>query len=200
VATYADGVTITGEHKIDEPDADRADYPIVSLSVTPNATINPKAEAAILNADLIILGPGDLYTSILANCVVDGVPEALRHTPATLVYVANLMTKVGQTTGLGAAEHVAEIIRYLGRQPDVVLVNNGEIPEDLLLRYATENEYPVTMNCDGDTCIIVAADFTAKEAVRLQSGDVLKRSLIRHDSRKLARAVMDVLKPGTATR
>lgn len=193
VATYADGVVVTGEHAIDEPPRDRYAHPIVSLAVTPRATINPKAEAAIVNADLIVLGPGDLYTSILANCVVDGVPEALRRTKATLVYVTNLMTKVGQTAGMGVEEHLAEITRYIGRQPDVVLVNTGEIPEDLLARYSALGEYPVAVNCTGDTCTIVAGDFTAKEAVRLQSGDVLKRSLVRHDSHVLAQAIIDIL-------
>ncbi len=201
VATYADGVVITGEHAIDEPSVDRYAHKIVGLSVTPHATINSKAEAAILDADVVVLGPGDLYTSVLANCVIDGVPEALQRTKATLVYVANLMTKVGQTAGMGAAEHVAEITRYIGRQPDVVLVNTGVIPEDLLARYAAEEEYPVAVNCTGDTCSIVAGDFTAKEMVRLQSGDVLKRSLVRHDSKLLARAIIDILQSrGTASR
>ncbi len=193
VATYSDGVTIVGEHAIDEPEASRHAARIVSLSVTPAAVINPKAEEAILNADVVVLGPGDLYTSVLANCVVDGVPEALRHTSAQLVYVANLMTKLGQTHDMGVAEHVAEVVAYTGREPDYVLVNSGAIPEELLSRYASEREYPVAMNCDETTCTIVTDDFTAKEVVRLQSGDVLKRSLVRHDSHKLARAVIDIL-------
>ncbi len=193
VATYADGVVVTGEHAIDEPSPDRYGHSIVALAVTPSAMINPRAEAAIRNADVIVLGPGDLYTSILANCVVDGVPEALQRTKARLVYVTNLMTKVGQTAGMGAREHVAEITRYIGRQPDVVLVNSGEIPEELLMRYAAQDEYPVAMNCEGETCTVLMGDFTAKEAVRLQSGDVLKRSLVRHDSQVLARSIIDIV-------
>lgn len=94
VATYDDGVKLVGEHEIDEPPAKRAAHKITDLSVTPHATISEAAEAAILNADLIILGPGDLYTSVLANCVVEGAADAIVHSPAKVVYVANLMTKI----------------------------------------------------------------------------------------------------------
>lgn len=193
VATYDDGVVLVGEHDIDEPGIDRAKRKIVELSITPEATISEAAEAAILDADLIILGPGDLYTSVLANCVVEGVAEAITHTPAKVVYVANLMTKLGQTSGLGVAEHVAEITRYTGRTPDVVLVNTTPLPADLLQRYAQDNEFPVTFNCESAEYRIVPADLLAAEVVQKSSGDTLKRSLIRHDSRKLARKLIDLL-------
>lgn len=193
VATYTDGVTVVGEHAIDEPPADRLDKKIVQLAVTPAATISPRAEEVILNADLIVLGPGDLYTSVLANCVIDGVADAIRHSTASVVYVSNLMTKAGQTSGMGVAEHVAEITRYTGRTPDYVLVNTGQLPEELLIRYAEDGEYPVRFNYEAGTSKIIPADMLAGEVVQTASGDVLKRSLIRHDPRKLARKIMDIL-------
>lgn len=192
-ATYANGTTVVGEHDIDEPSAVQAASSIVDLAITPQATVNENAREAILSADLIVLGPGDLYTSILANCVVGGVKEALQASTATMVYVCNLMTKVGQTTGMGAAEHIAEIARYCGRHPDVVLVNTGSIPDDLLTKYAAAAEYPVHVNCHGGRCVVIADDFTAKESVRLQSGDVLRRSLVRHDPDHLAAQIVGVL-------
>ena len=193
VAKYADGTTVTGEHDIDEPGEERLATRITGLSVTPAASISPRAEDAILNADLIVLGPGDLYTSVLANCVVDGVADAIRHSGATVVYVCNLMTKAGQTLGMGAQEHVDEVAAYLERTPDAVIVNDGEFPPDLLARYAADNEYPVSVNCHGGATEVYVGDLLAKEEVRTKSGDVLKRSLIRHDSRKLARAIMELL-------
>ncbi len=193
VAKYDDGVEVVGEHAIDEPTSERAMHKIAALSVRPTVVANPRAVAAISNADVVVLGPGDLYTSVLANCVVDGVAAALQETPASLVYVSNLMTKMGQTHDMDAAEHVAEITTYIGRSPDVVLVNTGEIPEELLGRYRAEGERPLRANCQGGTCVIKEEDFTAKEAVRLQSGDVLRRSLVRHDSAKLAACVMSLL-------
>lgn len=192
-AKYEDGIEVVGEHAIDEPSQDRAQHKIVELSVTPQATISESAESAILDADLIVLGPGDLYTSILANCVVDGVPEAIRNSPAKLAYVCNLMTKVGQTSGLGAQDLVAEISRYVGRQPDYVLINTGSLPFDLEKRYAALNEYPVDTDFVCDRCEVITADFLASKAVQTVKGDVLKRSLIRHDSRKLARKLVDLL-------
>lgn len=193
VATYEDGHIITGEHDIDEPTTDRHAMRIVDLAVTPHATINPRAEDAILNADLIVLGPGDLYTSVLANCVVDGVADAIRHASAKLVYVSNLMTKSGQTADMGVQAHIDEIQRYIKRLPDAVLINDGEFPEELLVRYAADKEFPVKIDCDSGECDFIFSDFLATEEVKTKSGDSLKRSLIRHDSRKLARTLIDLL-------
>ena len=192
VATYADGVTITGEHKIDEPDADRADYPIVSLSVTPNATINPKAEAAILNADLIILGPGDLYASTVANLVVDGIPEAIQASKGKLIYVVNLFSKSGQTEGYTASKCVEEITRYAGRKPDYIIVNSGDIPQEALEYYASESECPIEDDLENSPAVI-RADVVSTTMFDGDESDVLTRSLIRHDSQKLATLIETLL-------
>lgn len=193
VAKYQDGIVSVGEHIIDEPHEDRLSQRIVELSVTPSATISARAEEVLLGADLIVLGPGDLYTSVLANCVIDGVADAIRHSSAKVAYVCNLMTKAGQTTGMGVSEHVAEIARYIQRPPDVVLVNTEQLPADLLERYAADNEYPVVFNYEGNETRIVPAAMLAGEVITTASGDTLKRSLIRHDPRKLARKIMDIL-------
>jgi uncharacterized cofD-like protein len=193
VAEYDDGLVITGENDIDEPLSSRNGNRITNLSVTPFATINPRAEDVLKSADLIILGPGDLYTSVLANCVIGGVSEAIKRSKAKVVYVCNLMTKSGQTTGMSAQNHIAEISRYIGVTPDVVLVNEGIISGDLLEKYSEEQEFPVEVDCHDGTYHVVIDDFLAKEEVKLKSGDSLKRSLVRHDSRKLAQTIMNLL-------
>jgi uncharacterized cofD-like protein len=194
VATYADGSVVTGEHDIDEPPNKTQDTNrITDLAITPGAMVSEAAEAAILDADMVILGPGDLYTSVLANCVVDGVASALRHSGATLVYVSNLMTKYGQTSGFGTKEHLEEINKYVGITPQYMLTNDATLPPELLERYAKENEYPVVDNYDGKECKIVKGDFLATEAVKTADGDKLKRSLIRHDSRALAHQILELL-------
>lgn len=193
VARYDDGVTVVGEHAIDEPSSDRFTQRILELSVKPYATISARAEEVLLNADLIVLGPGDLYTSVLANCVVDGVADAIKHSNAKVVYVSNLMTKRGQTTGMGVREHASEIARYLEREPDYVIVNTAPLPEPLLHRYALDDEYPVVFNYEVGKSVLIPADVLAVEEVKTASGDVLKRSLIRHDPRKLARKIMDII-------
>ena len=193
VATYSDGAEIVGEHDIDEPTTDRYGHRIVDLSITPLVFANNRAIEAIAQADLVVLGPGDLYTSVLANVVVPGVETALRDTTARLVYVPNLMTKQGQTTGMGVAEHVSDIARYIGRLPDVLLVNSAPLPFDLLTTYAADGEFPVEFNYESTQTRVVPADLLASEQVITKTGDALKRSLIRHDSHKLARQIIQLL-------
>lgn len=193
-AEYEDGNIVTGEHSIDEPtDSKQDSHRIVDLSVVPKAKISEQAEQAILDADMIILGPGDLYTSVLANCVVDGVASAIKHSGARLVYISNLMTKVGQTSGYGTKEHLEEISKYIGSTPDYMLVNTAKLPADLLSRYAEEKELPVEYNGTVGDCKVIEAELLAAEEVQTAKGDVLKRSLIRHDPRSLAQHILDIL-------
>lgn len=189
VAHYADGREVVGEHEIDEPNVMETHVPITALRVTPNAILNPSVQETLHHADVIVFGPGDLYTSILANCVIEGFQEAIQESNATLVYIANLMTKVGQTTGMGVREHVDELARYIGRSPDVILVNDTPLPEELLIRYAREREFPVLMNLDTN---VLKQDLLATEEIIRSPGDVLKRSLIRHDPHKLAQVLMAI--------
>jgi uncharacterized cofD-like protein len=193
VAEYADGKQVIGEHEIDEPHSGSNTQPIKKLSLSTRATINPRANKAIRDADLIIFGPGDLYTSIIANCVVDGFKEALDSSKGTIVYVANLMTKSGQTSNMGVKEHVEELFRYTGKMPDYVLVNDTPLPEMLLEKYAEESELPVCISCNGLRTNLVYQDLLATEEIVRNAGDILKRSLIRHDSHKLARALYALL-------
>ncbi|MEZ4195087.1 MAG: YvcK family protein [Candidatus Paceibacterota bacterium] len=196
VATYADGSVVVGEHDI-EILADTALYEpenrIVSLTLTPEAFINPEATKVLKEADLIILGPGDLYTSVLANCVVNGFSEALTSSEATIVYVCNLMSKRGQTVGMNAAEHLAEVIKYSGAVPDAMIVNNREFADDLLHKYALEGNHPILNNCTADEPVVCSLPLVAEEEVRLDSGDVLMRSLIRHDADRLAEVLLTFL-------
>lgn len=190
VAEYDDGRVVIGEHDIDEPDVEN-NAQIISLRLTEHAHITEHAREAIASADIIILGPGDLYTSILANCIVEGFSEALCAAKGELVYIPNLMTKVGQTTGMGVQEHVAELVHYTEREPEYLFINTTSFPSDVCNRYATLHEYPVVQNYAG-VARCVFRDFLATEEVVQQKGDTLKRSLIRHDSYKIAKAVQEL--------
>lgn len=192
VATYEDGAVVSGEHAIDESAEDRKEKRITTLTLSPAVSISAPARDAIMHADMIVLGPGDLYTSVLANCVVKGVAEALQKTSAQIVYVCNLMTKSGQTDGLDIAGHVSEIERYIGRSVDAVLANNALPDAQLLSRYALENELPVAKG-DCSNIPVTFLDMLATEEVVTVKGDVLKRSLIRHDSKKLAEALLKLV-------
>ena len=164
------------------------------MRVTPVATINEKAKVAIEEADVIILGPGDLYTSILANCVVKGVKEAVRNSDATIIYVCNLMSRLGQTIGMESHNYVEEIKKYLEVSPHHMICNSAEFPASLLEAYAKEGNHPVQNSGSTDGCSTHQVDVVSTESFITASGDTIQRSLIRHDSKKLAAAVMELIK------
>jgi uncharacterized cofD-like protein len=192
-ATYSDGTVVVGENDIEESLKYQDSSRIVALALTPKAVITAEAKRAIVEASLLVLGPGDLYTSILANCVVEGFKEAVAQSKAKIVYVCNLMSKRGQTVGMHAAEHLAEITRHVGRIPDGILINNAVLNEELLVKYQAEGDHPIENNCHEDICAVYALPLVSKEQIILNSGDVVKRSLIRHDSSILADALMAIL-------
>jgi uncharacterized cofD-like protein len=192
-ATYSDGQVIIGENKIEELELDGDTVRIIDLEVTPTAVISDKAKTALLEADLIVFGPGDLYTSILANCVVEGFREAVLASQARVAYVCNLMSKQGQTSGMHAKEHIDELARYIGRLPDVVFINNAPLQAELVRKYEQEGDHPILNNCVAGTCTIMNLPLVSSKEVVLQNGDVIKRNLIRHDSHALARALIDIL-------
>lgn len=189
-AKYEDGTVVTGEHEIDEPKHDGR-LKIIDFYLTPKAQCNPKAVQEIKQADLIVIGPGDLYTSLIANLLVDGIAEAIRNSPAKKIYVTNLMTKYGQTFGFNATEHVQEIQKYLGGDVlDYVLLNTSVLPEDIVALYREENDYPVKDDLKENHYQIKRTELLSPLAYQKVEGDLLRRSLIRHDSEKLAEAVM----------
>ena len=106
----------------------------------------PETIQAIRQADLIIIGPGSLYTSILPNLLVPNLGEAVCRSNAKKVYICNLMTQAGETHGFTASDHVKAIYDHMGCAfIDTILVNNEEIPEDIQLRYNEELADPFIM-------------------------------------------------------
>ncbi|MFT5849683.1 MAG: putative cofD-like protein [Patiriisocius sp.] len=193
VATYDDGVEIEGEHDIDEPAPDRFKNRITALRTVPPAHITKDAHTALEQADMIVLGPGDLYTSLLANCVVNGVPAAIQSSRAQFVFVTNLMSSQGQTYGMTAKGHADEVLKYVGRAPDTILVNTGKVSDVLLQRYATACQFPIVDDADEVACKIVRADLLDDTEFVQKKGDTLQRSLVRGDSTKMAQALYGLL-------
>lgn len=193
-ATYENGTILKEEHFIDEPDHDGS-LKITSISLDPPATANSEAISAITSADCVVLGPGDLYTSVLPNLLVSGIPEALANTKATIVYVMNLMTKYGQTYNFKASDHIAVLEQYIGKRIHVVVMNNSTLPQDALDLYAKYHELPVVDNLDttAHTYQIVRSDVISSIITTKSPSDSLVRSLIRHDSDKLASVLLSIL-------
>ncbi len=196
-ATYEDGHTETEEHLIDEPTHDGR-MPIVDAYLKPTAKPNPEALAAVRAADLIVVGPGDLYTSVLPNLLVPGIPEALKAAKGKLVYVMNLMTKFGQTYNFTAADHLRVLEKQIGKSIDYVIVNSAKLSPKALAIYAKYHEVPVVNDLvDTSYYRVEEAELVGKTLYAKSSSDALIRSLIRHDSDALARVLVSLVERST---
>lgn len=189
VAEYDDGSSVLGEHHIDEPGKNHTGELIKRLYSIPVAKANPKAVDAIETADFIIIGPGDLYTTTIANLIIDGIPQALQRTSAKVIYISNLMSKKGQTRGMTANDHINEIEKYATRRPDISLINNGPLPPEGLQRYIAIGEHVIVDDLSPNDPSIFRTDIVAHEFVQKSSGDTLIRSYVRHDPQKMKHAL-----------
>lgn len=157
----------------------------------PDATPLAEAISAIDSADMVVLGPGSLYTSVLPNLLVQPIAEALRKTRAVRVYVANAMTQPGETMQFTMEDHVRAIERHVGTGLiDVVLVNNEQVPDDMLSKYRKEGAEVVRLERESDIGPAIMRD-----ALLHVEG------VVRHDPDKLARALLRILlryRPGWA--
>ncbi len=192
VAEYTDGKIRRGEHNIDEP-SDYLNEKILHIYTKPTVDPNPKALEAIEEADFIILGPGDLYTTTIANLLVSKVPETVRNAKGKTIYISNLMTKKGQTRHLTARGLCNEITMYAKRKPDFIILNNKEIPKSILKKYEKAGDHIVKDDLkDSDFKKIIRADIIDDSEVKKDKGDSLQRSLIRHDGEKIANVLKDI--------
>ncbi len=193
MAQYEDGSVVTEEHFIDEPVHD-GKMKIVRVWLKPEAHVNPDAVKAIMEADMIVVGPGDLYTSVIPNLLVKGISEAIRTSKAKKVYVMNLMTKWGQTYNFKASDHLAPLESYIKKPFDYVVVNTAPLSKIALALYAKNFEYPVEDDLpNGAGYTIIRGDVAGAQMVHKAKTDELVRSLIRHDSEKLAATLMKLL-------
>ncbi len=197
IARYDNGKQVLGEHYIDEPDDETGKHRIVELEVVPRAVANEDAIDAIKHADLIVMGPGDLFTSTICNLVVDGVSDAIVKSKAKKVFVMNLMTKFGQTNNFKASDHLKEMQKYLRNDVfDYCVVNSSnKISYKIMKRYKEERANIVIDDLGkyfGKTKV-VRADLMSKELYHKQKSDVVVRSLVRHDSDKLAEKLVGLL-------
>lgn len=193
-ARYEDGRIVTEEHLIDEPQHDGT-IKIKEVFLKPKAHATPEAVDAIARANLVVLGPGDLYTSLIPNLLVEGIPEALTKTRAAIVYVLNLMTKYGQTYQYTATDHLRSLERYIGQQTiDAVLVNTCPVPKRALAVYAKSHEIPVINDLTNRKPYrVIEANLVSDTMETKSKSDALVRSLIRHDSAKLASAIIKLV-------
>lgn len=181
VAEYADGSTTKGEDKIPNPDV-----AIKRIHLTEeDATPTKDALKAIEDADIVILGPGSLYTSVIPNLIIKGFPEALAASKAFKIYVCNVMTQHGESDDYSASDHVKAIIDHSNKSVlDAVLINNAEVPRDAQNRYEGEESFPV----------IPDESKIREMGYRVVATDLLGvTNFVRHDSSKLNEALINLI-------
>lgn len=187
-AELENGKTICEEPEVEEHKK-KYKSEIKRLFLDPQVSAYEKAVAAIKDADLVILGPGSLYTSILPNILVKGIPEALKKTSAKIAYVVNVMTQPGETDSYTAYDHVAKIEQYLGVGVlDFILVNKEKAPDELYQKYKKAGARRVKSD---DAEIDRLREFGAEIVT---ANLMTKKDLLRHDSDKLAQAVVNLNK------
>lgn len=183
-AVYEDGTTVCGESNIVK-DRKPIDYVYVTNSC--NQETKPKAARkvvrAIMEADMIVLGPGSLYTSILPNLMIEEIGQALLQTEAEVVYICNIMTQKGETEHFSDADHVSVLHKHL-KQPfvDTVLVNTAQVPDNYMNKEKYD-EYLVQVQHDfkglrSQGCRVISADF-----LELRDGGVF------HDGREVVEEI-----------
>jgi len=186
IAEMADGQTRVGESSIPHPNGGGDGNLAVATAIKrvflqPEPTINPEAEEAILNAEMIIIGPGSLYTSILPNLVVDGMAEALKASPAIKVFVCNVATQPGETDAFRVSDHLKAIESHLGTNIfDFVVVNSNN-----------NFTLPPSAQAAGIRRVVYDPATVSQRSIHAVLVDVVNpRISTHHDPDKLARAIM----------
>lgn len=189
VAEFENGLVVEGETNIDVPSGNNRDpkLRVKKLYTKPEADAFSPAMEAIKNADLVVIGPGDMYTSVLANFVSKGLPEALQASKAKKAYVCNVLTEPGETYDMSAEEHAAEILKYTGlKKLDYIIVNNKPVDEAKVKEHAEE---------PGEHKPVAFSEATLKQyAENAVIIDVVNdENPTCHDAAKLAQAILSIL-------
>lgn len=187
VAELEDGTQIRGESKIGNHHLTHPGKIKRIMYDKKNVLPIHHAIDAIYGADLIVIGPGSLYTSLMPNILVDEIPKAIVESKAKRVYVTNIMTQPGETEGYTAGDHINALHDHAGFSfIDICLVNNGKVKPAVLKKY----------KADGAEQVMIDLSKIKRMGIRLIEKDLAKTSndLVRHDSDKLAQAIMEIWK------
>jgi uncharacterized cofD-like protein len=184
VMNLENGHTIRGEASIDTLGG-LLDARVLNVYLDPRVQAYDEALVALREADVIVLGPGDLYTSIVPNLLVEGVPEAIRDSRAVVIYVANLMTKPNETHGYTVRDFASTVELYLGcPRLDLVLYHARDLRRSVRETYAQSDSRPVPLG-----------DVSAwREGTRFVGANIaVDRPYVRHDSRRLATTIRGLI-------
>lgn len=161
-----------------------------SIYLEPYPKASQEAVSEIMNADVVVIGPGGLHTSLIPNLLVDGISKALLESHSKKVFIANLMNRKGQTTGFSVSHYLKELSKFVGKDIfDYIIVNKQRPPKELIEIYSEEGDL---VENDLKERRVIEADLLG-ELEKKNEKDLIKRSLIRHDSFKLAQELMNIV-------
>ena len=186
-AEFENGFILKGESKIDLVQDRDVNLSIKNLWLEPQAECDADVYASIINSDFIIIGPGDLYTSVITNLLVKNLPEAVSKTSAKKIYICNLMTKPGETGNYNALRHTSEVLKYLnGDYLDYLIISNTQLSQRAKTEYAKNGQFPVEAG-------------QIKELTKLTGAEIIladvghKEELVRHDSEKIKQQIAKII-------
>jgi uncharacterized cofD-like protein len=180
-AEMVDGTIVEGESKITQ-----AGGVIRRVFIEP-PDVEPLAEAikALQEADAILLGPGSLYTSILPNLLVPGIAKAIMESVAVKIFICNVMTQPGETDGYSVSDHLQAVHNHVGHPLfDYVIVNNGEIPPEVQLKYAEKGAQAVHLDLE----VVTTRGYQV-----IADTLVLFHTYLRHDAGKLSHHIYQLI-------
>ncbi|OGI76284.1 hypothetical protein A3C67_00180 [Candidatus Nomurabacteria bacterium RIFCSPHIGHO2_02_FULL_42_19] len=189
----SNGKVLDGENEIQG--AALQEYGLEKIFYKNNVTLNPHARDAILNANVIILGPGNYYCSVIPNLIVSGFKEAIKKSKAKIIFPVNLTNKMEHTENWKVSDYVRDIEKYLGKKVDFILVNSEKPSEEQRNYYELEEGKGVLVHDDMEDPRVVKSHLLSNVIFKPQYDEQMKatRGFIRHDSEKFTQCVNKII-------
>jgi uncharacterized cofD-like protein len=185
VAFLTNGMILRGQSLIRKSNLEE----LRKIALDPCATANPKALSAIREAQLIVIGPGDLYSSLIPSFLISGISRAIVRSPSKKVYICNLMNRAGQTDHFTPLDYTRKIEEYLGGKLDHIIYNNEYPSPKLLKNYMQEGEHLVLpVHVENER--FIGDKLIGRQFAKIKKGDSIKRNLVRHNPDRLANLIV----------
>jgi uncharacterized cofD-like protein len=196
-AEFENGEMMVGEGKIDTSE-NLLSKKVKRFFLSPQGEVNPKAKEVIEKADYIVIGPGDVYTSIIPNFLVNNMASFICNAKGKKIYLCNLMTKFGHSDNFSVADFAVEVEKYLGKNClDYVIYNDKKPTEELIKKYARKKEYFVDYNkqdFNSKKYKSIGRDLIGEARHGQDKNDEVKRTLIRHNLENLGEVILSIVK------